>query len=814
MVVRYYSQDLPDVSNLKNYNPPIVSRVHASDGRLIAEFASERRVFMPINRIPQRVIDAFLSAEDKNFYRHPGIDFKGLLRAVSNNMSNYGQGKRPEGASTITQQVAKNMLIGNDTTITRKIKEAILAFRIEQTFTKNQILELYLNEIFLGQRAFGVASAALSYFNKTVDELTVAEAAFLAALPKAPNNYNPEKYHKVAIDRRNWVLSRMLENGKITPPEYQDAIKQDIVMVPRNEKEFYRGGGYFTEEIRRELVQVYGEDSVLKGGLLVRATIDPHMQDVANKALQNGLIAYDRQRGWRGPVAMIEDGQNVKDLLAKTPLPVGAETWQLAGVSDFTSNSAEIILKDGKQGIIPNDELKWAKSKVSKPSDVLKIGQVVLVEKLLKGENVYGLRQVPIVQGALVAMDANTGRVLAMAGGFSPTMSAFNRATQAWRQPGSSFKPFVYMTALENGFTPSSLILDAPISLPQGPGMPMWTPENYTHDYLGPTTLRVGLEKSRNLMTVRLAAQLGMDKIAATAEAFGVVDHLPRNLSMSLGAGETTVMRQTAAYAQMVNGGKKVVPTLIDSVQNKSGKIIYRHDVRACKSCQRVRWQDNLEVPVIPDLRQQIIDPRTAYQMVHILEGVITRGTGTRIKGLPWPLAGKTGTSNDAKDAWFVGFSANLAVGIYVGYDHPKPLGAHQTGGTVAAPIFRDFMDGALKGTPPVPFRVPSGLRLVRVNPATGQLAEAGDPAAIWEAFKPGTEPKPGMIESPVDPDVNWSEYQGSTDAINTPDQTPMEQAIPEGTLHQPMPQYLPPTNTTSPPSSNSGEGSGFGEIY
>jgi penicillin-binding protein 1A len=752
MVIQHYSADLPDVTRLQDYAPPVVSRVHAGDGRLMAEFATERRVFVPIDRIPQRVVDAFLAAEDKNFYTHPGVDFMGLTRAVLTNMENMGQGRRPVGASTITQQVAKNFLIGNEMSVARKVREAVLAFRMERAYTKDEILELYLNEIFFGQRAYGVGSAALAYFNKTLDELTIAEAAYLAALPKAPNNYHPVRRADEALNRRNWVLSRMLEDARITRPEYDTALAQPITMVPRSEAEFYRGGDYFTEEVRRELVGRYGEKAVLEGGLLVRATLDPRLQEAATKALRDGIEAYDRAHGWRGPVAHVANGEMLAEVLQKTALPLGGERWTLAGVSDLSDTVAEIILPDNTRGTLALAELTWTKSGIKKPGDVLKVGDIVLVDKLAGDRNAYGLRQIPAVQGALVAMDANTGRVLAMVGGFSPAISAFNRATQAWRQPGSSFKPFVYMAALENGFTPSSLILDAPISLPQGPGMPLWTPGNYTNDFLGPTTLRVGLEKSRNLMTVRLAAQMGIEKVAQVAEAFGVVDHLPRNLSMSLGAGETTVFRQTAAYAQIVNGGRRITPTLIDSIQNKGGRLLYRHDDRPCAGCSRVMWREGLGVPAIPDTRAQIIDPRTAYQMVHILEGVVQRGTGTRIKGLPWPLAGKTGTSNDEKDAWFVGFSSDLAVGIYIGFDQPRHLGNHQTGGVLAAPIFRQFMAEALKDTPPVPFRVPPGLRLVRVNAATGQLAEAGDPKAIWEAFKPGTEPRPGVVEQPVDP--------------------------------------------------------------
>lgn len=790
--------DLPDVNQLRNYDPPVVSRVHAGDGRLMAEFASERRVFVPMERMPQRVIDAFLSAEDKNFYEHPGVDFTGIARAIINNFKTGSM----QGASTITQQVAKNFLVGNERSYTRKIREAALAFRIEAAYSKDEILELYLNEIFLGMRAYGVASAALAYFNKSLDELTIAEAAYLASLPKAPNSYHPVRDHDAALTRRNWVLDRMFENHKINQQELTAAKAEPIEMRPRAQDEFYRGGDYFTEEVRRELVARYGEKAVLEGGLLVRATLEPRMQDIATRSLRNGLIAYDRRHGWRGPIAKAARGQDLKAVLEQTAMPAGGEMWLLAAVTDVAPTAAGIVLQDGSRGTISLSELKWARSwkagqglgpEVTKPADALSVGDIILVEKLESGEKAYTLRQIPAVQGALVALDANTGRVLAMVGGFSPRMSSFNRAIQAQRQPGSSFKPFVYMAGLESGFTPSSLILDAPLSLPQGPGMPMWTPGNYTHDYLGPTTLRVGMEKSRNVMTVRLAQAVGIEKVAQVAEAFGVVDRLQRNLSMSLGAGETTVMRMTNAYAEMVNGGRKLEPTLIDSIQDKSGVIIYRHDQRPCTGCTNIMWQNNLTVPAVPDTRAQVIDPRTAYQMVHILEGVIERGTGTRVKGLPWPLAGKTGTTNDARDAWFAGFSSDIAVGLYIGFDQPTPLGDHETGGIVSAPVFREFMAGALEGTPPVPFRVPSGIRMVRVNPATGRLAEADDAKAIWEAFKPGTEPRPGQVEQMVDPAFeNVGDALPSVIRMPSPGDTAAQPADGGG-----VPSYLPPPDSS-----------------
>ena len=823
LVIKHYGENLPDISSLQHYDPPVVSRVHAGDGRLMAEFAAERRVFVPVNRIPQRVIDAFLSAEDKTFYEHSGIDPRGILGAVITNIENMGSGRHPVGASTITQQVAKNFLVGNEASYVRKIREALIAFRIEEAFSKDEILELYLNQIFLGQRAYGVGSAALAYFNKTLDELTIAEAAYLAALPKAPNSYNPVTNREGAMARRNYVLQRMLEDGKITQAEYDHALTEPIEMRPRAEGEFYRGGDYFTEEVRRELVARFGEDKVLRGGLLVRATIDPRLQDLATQALRQQLISYDRDHGWRGPVARIGGGQDLKAALALTPMPGGGELWHLAVVTDTNTQRAEILLKDGAQGLIPLEELKWARlwkpgpslgPAVAKVEDVLKVGDIILVEKI-EGDKKFGLRQIPAVQGGFVAMDANTGRVLAMVGGFSPRMSSFNRATQAWRQPGSSFKPFVYMAALEAGFTPSSLVLDAPISLPQGPGMPAWTPGNYSNDYLGPTTLRVGMEKSRNVMTVRLAQQVGIDNVAKMAEAFGVVDSLPHNLSMALGAGETTVLRQVTAYAEIVNGARRVTPTLIDSVQDKEGHILYKHDDRPCQGCQNVMWRQGLTVPNVPDTRPQIIDPRTAYQMTHILEGVIQRGTGTRAKGLPWPVAGKTGTTNDERDAWFVGFSSDMSVGLYIGFDQPTHLGDHMTGGILSTPVFKTFMEGAMAGTPPVPFRVPPGLRLVRVNPATGRLADPSDDKAIWEAYKPGTEPRPGSIEATVDPAIDWN--GADTEVIRMPSaNTGTETAAPPAVNNQgnALPSYLPPPDSGNGAEGGAGAGDGFGGIY
>ncbi|HEY0833772.1 MAG TPA: penicillin-binding protein 1A, partial [Azospirillum sp.] len=759
-VMDHYDRDLPDYKKLADYQPPVTTRVYAGDGRLLAEFASEKRVFVPFDSMPKRVVTAFLSAEDKNFYEHKGIDPLGILRAVLTNVENFGSDRRPVGASTVTQQVAKNMLLTNEVSFARKIKEAILAVRIERTLSKDRILELYLNEIFLGFRSYGVAAAALNYFNKGLDELTIGEAAYLAALPKAPNNYHPERQREAALARRNWVIGRMVEDGHITPDEGRAAQAEPLVVRRRDETEAVTAE-YFAEEIRRELVKLYGDQALYEGGLSVRASMDPKLQAVATRALRNGLVQYDRRHGYRGPVGHMDNFDNWAKKLAAMPPPPGSEGWRTAVVlKDDDATGLDIGLADGARGRIPLSELKWARAvkddrlgpEIRKPADVAKLGDIVLVEPVSKDDKgkdlppgTFGLRQIPAVQGGLVALDPHTGRVLAMVGGFSPHMSVFNRATQAQRQPGSAFKPFVYLTALDNGFTPASLVMDAPFEYDPGGGQPIWRPENYSHEFYGPTPLRAGIEKSRNVMTVRLAQYVGMDKVKATAERFGIVDTLQPYLPMSLGAGETTVLRLTTAYAMLANGGKRIKPTFIDRVQDRNGVTVFRHDNRPCDTCRSVEWTGNLPAPKVPDARERINDPRTAYQMVSMLEGVVQRGTATRLLSLGKPLAGKTGTTNDANDAWFVGFSPDLVVGTYIGFDQPRTLGAKETGGSAAVPIFKEFMEAALKDRPATPFRVPPGLRLVRVNPENGQLAQPGERKSIWEAFLPGTEPNPDL---------------------------------------------------------------------
>lgn len=766
----HYSQNLPDYAYLKTYQPPTLSRIYADDGRMMAVVAEQQRLFVPIAAIPTLVKGAFLSAEDADFYHHGGVDPSGIIRAAFIDFINLGRGRHPMGASTITQQVAKNMLLTNEVSISRKIREAILATRLEKILSKDRILEIYLNEIFLGDHSYGVAAAALNYFGKSLDELTVAQAAYLAALPKAPNNYNPVHDHAAAVARRNWVIQRMADNGYITQEQVVEAQAEPLVaQTPQDDDSV--SADYFSEEVRRELIAKFGEDEVMGGGLAVKTSLNPYLQAAATKALRDGLIAYDRrEQGWRGPVAHLEGFADWQNKLKHIVAPPGGEAWKLALVTDLKRDKADIAFADGTRGFIPWSELSWARRQtgddtfgppVHSPADVLQKGDVVMVEAVktdAKGKaypaDAYTLRQVPVVEGAIVALDPHTGRVFALSGGFSDKISQFDRATQALRQPGSSFKPFVYMDALDHGFTPASLVMDAPFSLPQGPGLPLWHPENYDDEDFGPTPLRVGLEKSQNVMTVRIANAIGMDSVIAYAKKFGIVDDMPPYLSFALGAKETTPLRLVTAYGMIVNGGKKITPTLIDRVQDRDGKTIWRADNRDCTGCQSAGWTPQLLPPDIPDTREQIEDPRTAYQMVHILEGVVQRGTGRSLRDIDFPLAGKTGTTNDSKDAWFIGFTPDLVCGVYVGFDNPRTLGKHETGASVAIPIFRAFITQAIKGKAPIPFREPPGLRMVRVDPETENLAPPSDKNAIWEAFIPGTEPKPGEVRPVLDGSV------------------------------------------------------------
>jgi penicillin-binding protein 1A len=749
------SRDLPSVDTLKNYNPPVTTRVYAGNGTVIGEFARERRIFVPIQFVPKLVIDAFISAEDKHFYTHPGIDVGGIARAAIKDVWLVMKGRRPQGASTITQQVARNFLLNSQVRVSRKIREAILAVRIDATYPKDKILELYLNEIFLGQNSYGVGAAALNYFDKSLDQLTIGEAAFLASLPRSPSHYNPRYHLRAATARRNWVIGQMEENGYITAAQAKTAIANPLIAQSRPLGSQAEDADYFVEEVRRKLYDKYGEHGLYDAGLQVRATLDTRLQNLAVNALRTGLVRYDRRHGWRGATSHIAIHGDWQSALKQAANKSGIDSWRVAVVLGYGGDkSVRIGLKGGAKGVIPFERLKWARRELknafvgavpSRPQQVVKPGDVVYVEKIADTGDTYGLRQVPEINGAIIVMDPHTGRVLAMSGGFSFASSQFDRAMQAKRQPGSSFKPFVYAAALNNGYTPASEVLDAPVALPQGPGLPLWTPKNYEHDYLGLTTLRRGLELSRNLMTIRLASDIGMDKIVPIAVRFGVYDKMEPYLSNAIGADETTLVRLTTGYSEFVNGGKKIRATLIDRVQDRNGKTIYRHDTRDCTDCNGP-WHGQAE-PLLADTREQILDPRTAYQIVAMLEGVVQRGTGVAIRVVGKPLAGKTGTSNDAKDTWFVGFSPDLACGVYVGFDNPRSLGEHEQGATAAAPIFRDFMEGALQNVPPTPFRVPPGIDFATVNRLSGKAAPTGAPGTILEAFKAGTEPAMASID-------------------------------------------------------------------
>jgi penicillin-binding protein 1A len=774
------SQELPDYEVLAKYEPPVMTRIHANDGALIAEFARERRIYVPITAIPQCVIQAFISAEDKNFYQHGGLDIQGIIRAVVTNMSNVQSGRRVVGASTITQQVAKNFLLSSDQTVERKLKEAILAIRIERAFTKEQILELYRNEIYLGAGAYGVAAAAQTYWDKALSELTLADCAYLATLPKAPSNYDPFKFPDRAVARRNWVIDRIVENGFTTADEGEKAKATPLGVTKRTTGPKIFASEFFAKEVRREIIDLYGEDRLYGGGLSVRTTLDPALQSTARKALVNGLVGYDQSHGgWRGPVKQIEIKGDWGKTLAAMPVWSDIDPWRLAVVLEASKDKAVVGLRPGRTptgvlvkeretGVVPFEEVKWARPKLARGlgggpgsvTAVLKPGDVVYVtprepkraddgttqpsQEDLKGQ--WSLVQPPDVGGALVAMDPHTGRVLAIVGGFSFAQSQFDRATQARRQPGSSFKPFIYTTAIDNGYTPSSIIVDGPICLDQGAGMPQWCPKNYeAGSAAGPSTLRFGVEHSRNLMTVRLARDMGMPIIAEYARRFGVYDNLMPALSMALGAGETTLMRMVNGYSMLANGGKQVKATLIDRIQDRYGRTIWSHDTRKCPDCTAREWTGQNE-PELVDDRKQIIDSMTSYQIIDVMEGVVQNGTAQKLKVLNRPIAGKTGTTNDEKDAWFIGFTPDLVVGVYIGYDNPAPMGHGMTGGMLAAPVVRDFMRVTLADQPAVPFRAPPGILLVRVNHKTGLPAAPGDKTAILEAFKPGQEPEGAVI--------------------------------------------------------------------
>lgn len=740
---------IPDYRQLETYEPPVTTRLFAGDGQVMMEYAAEKRLFVPIEKIPDKVKHAFIAAEDKHFYTHSGIDYIGIVRAVLGNLKKIGTGRRPAGASTITQQVAKNFLLSSELSYTRKIKEAILARRIDKAFSKDHILELYLNEIYLGNRAYGVAAAAMNYFGKSLDDLTLDEIAYLAALPKGPNNYNPKTHYDAAVARRNWVISRMVEDGYADEKEAEEAKKRPLKVVERKSG-FLKDTEYYSEEVRRTISRNFGDEALYQGGLIVRTTIDPRLQEIATKALRKGLLEYDRRHGWRGATTSIKIDENYKKSLADAKLTSGAEeSWKKAVVLKVTKDKAEIETADGATGEIPLPLLAWARHAEkgqnmgpvpTSVKQVLRKGDVIYVEKTSeKDKENYNLRQIPEIEGGMAVMDPHTGKVLALVGGFSFAKSQFNRATQAYRQTGSTFKPFVYLTALELGYSPTDLILDAPFVLDQGEGLPKWKPVNFSKKFYGLMTLRRGVELSKNLMTVRLAQDIGMDKIVDMSKRIGVNDHLAPYLSSSLGAADTRVINMVAAYAVIVNGGKKVPPYMIERIQDRKGRTIYRHEQTPCPDCKATKWA-NQPVPDFHVVREQVVDPLSAYQMTSILEGVATRGTGARLNGLHRHVAGKTGTTNETKDAWFVGFTPDLVAGVYVGYDEPISLGRSETGAHSALPIFYDFMAEALKNTPDTNFRIPEGIKLVRVNPQTGKPSSPSDSTVIIEALKPDFE--------------------------------------------------------------------------
>lgn len=748
----FFGQDLPDYSKLANYTPAGTTRLYAADGRLMTEYATQKRVYLPLDYMPKKLIQAFIAAEDQNYYHHTGIDAMGILRAAWENFQNLGENHSLVGGSTITQQVVKNFLLTREQSISRKVKEAIVAYRVTKHYSKDEILELYLNEIYLGIGAYGVVAASEEYFGKPLDALKTEEIALLAAMPKAPANYDPRFKADKALIRRNYVIDRMYEDGYLNLAEVERAKAAPLVLHDRKKDRV--AAQYFSEEVRRFLMDSYGMDKVYAGGLFVQTTLVPELQVLADKALRDALIAYDLRHGYRGPLGKMdvpeEDWAEALAAYAKEHRAPVYDNHKMGVILAVQDKLAEVGFLDGKKGTMPFSGMQWAIRVLEngrmgvlprKAADVVAVGDVVLVRPVadVKLKDTYNLIQVPKVNGGLVVMDPKTGKVLAMAGGYDPELDEFNRVTQAKRQPGSSFKPFVYLTAMERGFTPSTVLEDAPIELYQGPGLPMWRPKNYGGDYLGAITLRTGLEKSRNLVTVRLAQMLGIHRIAMVAKRLGIYEgELPENYSMVLGSVETTMIKLAGAYAAIANGGMKVTPALIERIDDQGGKTIFRRDSRDCAGCTAQAGQsfNNYAPPVLPDVREQLIDPRVAYQMISMLRGVVQRGTAASASRLGKPLGGKTGTTNDSRDAWFMGFSPDLVVGVFVGHDQPKDLGGKETGGRVALPAFIQVMETALKDKPAQGFYVPKGVQEVLVDKYSGMpLAPGMGGSPIPETF-------------------------------------------------------------------------------
>ncbi len=722
-----FSNNIPDYKFLKNYKPSVSSKVYSGNGDLVADFSKEKRIFVPYSSIPKNVINSFLSAEDKNFFSHPGVDAKGVLRAMLNNMKNIMTSKRLEGASTITQQVAKNFLLTNEVSINRKIKEAILAFRIERALSKERIIELYLNQIYLGSGAYGVAAASLEYFDKSIKELNYAESALLAALPKAPSKYNPYRNIKLAKFRRDLVLQNLYENNFIDYKRYEE-FKKENIKLKKTKKIFLEDAQYYIEDVRKKIIEQLTYEKVYKQGFNINTPINLELQKIATKSLRKGLISYDQRKGWRGPLKNKSYKNWQKDLedfeLEKS---IG---WEIAIIKKVKKFSSIIETKDGSEGIIEFKDISWTKKEFE---ELFITGDVIYVKKI--ENNRYNLKQLPKINGGIVVMDPYTGRVLALSGGFSFKSSEFNRATQALRQPGSAFKPFVYALALENSFTPTSLVLDAPLVLEQGSDLKLWKPENYGKKFYGPSTLRVGLEKSRNLMTVRIAQNLGISSLAKFSEELGIYENPEELLSISLGSAETTLLKLSSAYSTFINGGKLTKPILIDRIQDSQGNTIINNEKRTCMNCDKVSFTSK-DYPQIKDNHKQVFSPQTAYQITSLLEGVIKRGTGKKLKKLKLNLAGKTGTTNENTDAWFIGFTSNLVIGVYVGMDNPKPLGKYETGSKTALPIFENFVKEAIKKSDARPFKVAEGITMMVVDPLTGQKAKFSSRDTIMEAYK------------------------------------------------------------------------------
>ena len=725
-----FSNNLPDYKFLKNYKPAVSSKVYSGDGELVNDFSSEKRIFVPYKAISEKVINSFLSAEDKNFFYHPGVDAKGVLRAVVNNISNIIASRRLEGASTITQQVAKNFLLTNEVSLNRKIKEAILAFRIERALSKERILELYLNQIYLGEGTYGVASASLEYFDKPISELSYEEAAMLAALPKAPSRYNPYKNIKLAKFRRDLVLKNLLENGYINESDYKEFTNNKISLKKRK-KTFTEDTSYYVEDIRKDIVEKLGFDKVYKQGLNISTPINLDLQKIAIKSLREGLISYDKRRGWRGPIINSKklDNWNKDINLDKFRLEKSIN-WEIAIVIKIDKFFVDVETENKENGIIKYENISWVKKEFDQ---ILKVGDIIYVEKL-KG-NTFALRQLPEVNGGIVVMDPFTGRVLALSGGFSFKKSEFNRATQALRQPGSAFKPFIYALALENGYTPSTLILDAPLVLEQGSDLKMWKPENYGKKFYGPSTLRMGLEKSRNLMTVRIAQDLGLKKIVNFSKQLKIYEDPSELLSISLGSAETTLLKLTSAYSSFVNGGKLIMPIMIDRIQDSEGNTIFNNEKRKCINCDQISYLSE-NYPNIRDEFLQIFSSETAYQMTSILEGTVQNGTGKNLKDLNLDIGGKTGTTNSNTDTWFIGFTSKLVIGAYVGFDNPKSLGKYETGAKTALPIFKNFVKNAVKKEEARPFKVADNIIMKVIDPITGKKPSSSTKSTIIEAYK------------------------------------------------------------------------------